>query len=83
LNTFPLQISQNSRSDVTGPDRVAYAYFDYADALALREMASQAELPRYLLAPEVMVFRYVPDLRQQVLSTPSGTRGHVLMRRWR
>ena len=56
MNTFPLQISQNSRSDVTGPDRVTYAYFDYADALALREMASQAELPRYLLAPEVMVF---------------------------
>lgn len=47
---------------------MAYAYFDYADALALREMASQADLPKYLLAPEVSLFlRYVPDLRQQVL----------------
>ncbi|MGU0078938.1 phage integrase family protein, partial [Klebsiella pneumoniae] len=64
MNTFPLQISQNSRSDAIG----TYAYFDYADALALREMASQADLPKYLLAPEVSVFlRYVPDLRQQVL----------------
>ncbi|MBL1592244.1 phage integrase family protein, partial [Klebsiella pneumoniae] len=24
---------------------MAYVYFDYADALALREMASQADLP--------------------------------------
>ncbi|AXH21387.1 tyrosine-type recombinase/integrase [Escherichia coli] len=57
MNTFPLQISQNSRSDAIG----TYAYFDYADALALREMASQADLPKYLLAPEVSVFlRYVP-----------------------
>ncbi|HAB1167010.1 TPA_asm: phage integrase family protein, partial [Salmonella enterica subsp. enterica serovar Enteritidis] len=68
MNTFPLQISQNSRSDAIGTGRVTYAYFDYADALALREMASQADLPKYLLAPEVSVFlRYVPDLRQQVL----------------
>jgi len=68
LTTFPLQISQNSRSDAISADRVIYAYFDYADALALREMAAQADLPRYLLAPEVSAFlRYVPDLRQQVL----------------
>ncbi|MBL1685708.1 phage integrase family protein, partial [Klebsiella pneumoniae] len=35
---------------------MAYVYFDYADALALREMASQADLPKYLLAPEVSLF---------------------------
>lgn len=68
MNTFPLQIPQNSRSDAIETGRVAYVYFDFADALALREMASQADLPKYLLAPEVSLFlRYVPDLRQQVL----------------
>ncbi|ANI75705.1 tyrosine-type recombinase/integrase [Klebsiella pneumoniae] len=50
MNTFPLQISQNSRSDAIGTGRVTYAYFDYADALALREMASLVPLtdPQYV-----------------------------------
>ncbi len=42
---------------------------DYPSALALRQMAIvQDELPKYLLAPEVIaLLHYVPDLHRKML----------------
>lgn len=62
MSTIPAEFSQNSRS-------AQRPYFDYADALALRQMAISAgvDLPRYLLAPEVAILlRYILDLRQRL-----------------
>jgi integrase len=59
--------SQILRSALSAP----VAYFDYADALAIRQMVlacGDLDLPRYLLAPEVAVLlAYLPDLRQRLL----------------
>lgn len=44
-------------------------YFDYREALALRQMALShgCQMPKYLLAPEVNVLlSYLPDLRQRL-----------------
>lgn len=70
LNTYPLNISQNSRSVVSSDPVPAYAYFSYEDALSLRAMALHAglDVPSYLLAPEIAtLLRYLPDLHQQLL----------------
>lgn len=70
LNTYPLNISQNSPSVVSSDPVPAYAYFSYEDALSLRAMALQAglDVPSYLLAPEIAtLLRYLPDLHQQLL----------------
>jgi len=70
LNSYPLNISQNSPSVVSSDPVPAYAYFSYEDALSLRAMALQAglDVPSYLLAPEIAtLLRYLPDLHQQLL----------------
>jgi len=62
LSIIPHELSQNSRS-VTG------AFFDYDDALALRQMALTAGvgMPHYLLAPEVsQLLPYLRDLTQRL-----------------
>ncbi|MCE2003829.1 MULTISPECIES: tyrosine-type recombinase/integrase [Enterobacterales] len=58
MRGLPRELTQNSRSDagahnVTGAS--ATRYFDYASALALRNLAAHygTAMPRYLLAPEV------------------------------
>lgn len=56
------ELSQNSRS-------VTHGYFDYLDALALRQMALTAGvgMPLYLLAPEVcQLLPYLLDLKQRL-----------------
>ncbi|HFE3442991.1 TPA: tyrosine-type recombinase/integrase [Klebsiella aerogenes] len=62
LSILPAEISQISRS-------APKPYFDYEDALALRQMAisSGVDLPRYLLAPEVnILLGYLLDLHQRI-----------------
>ncbi|KQN49986.1 resolvase [Serratia sp. Leaf50] len=69
LKTLPLNISQNSRSDVTA-QRSPVVYFDYSRALSLRAAAlrSGIDVPVYLLVPEVsQLLQYMPDLHQQML----------------
>ena len=53
-------MTQNSRSDVSGQNVTglgAARYFDYSSAVALRNLAAAygTDMPRYLLAPEVIV----------------------------
>lgn len=69
MKTFPLSISQNSRS-VVSAESSNVVYFDYQRALSLRAAAlrSGMEVPVYLLVPEVVqLLYYLPDLHQQML----------------
>lgn len=66
LSVIPHENEQNSRSAIgaSGP------FFHYGYAVALRNMVlatGDAELPLYLLAPEITVLlAYFPDLRQRL-----------------
>ncbi|AVX40702.1 tyrosine-type recombinase/integrase [Yersinia massiliensis] len=64
---IPHEMNQISRSAIRAPAPL----FSYGHALALREKvlaSGDAELPLYLLAPEVTVLlSYLPDLRQRLL----------------
>ena len=58
MRGLPRELSQNSPSDVSAQHasgQSAARYFDYASALALRNLAARygTAMPRYLLAPEV------------------------------
>lgn len=58
MRGLPRELSQISRSDVSAQNVTggsAARYFDYASALALRNLAAHygTAMPRYLLAPEV------------------------------
>jgi len=72
LRTHPLQMLQNSHSDVSVHNvnnPVAARYFDYESAVALRDLAAAygTDMPRYLLAPEVAVLlSRVTDLRKRL-----------------
>lgn len=58
-------------SALSSPSPSLPVAIDYPAALALRQMASlDAELPKYLLAPEVSaLLHYVPDLHRRMLFT--------------
>lgn len=64
-------MSQNAHSDVSGKIVPAAArYFDYAAAVALRNLAAEygTAMPRYLLPPEVAVLlSYEPDQKKHLL----------------
>ncbi|MEN4892406.1 tyrosine-type recombinase/integrase [Erwinia billingiae] len=58
LGNLPRELIQNSRSAASGhsvSDAGAARYFDYAAAVALRNLAARfgTAMPRYLLAPEI------------------------------
>jgi len=58
LGNLPPEVMQNSRSAASGhsvSDAGAARYFDYATAVALRNLAARfgTAMPRYLLAPEI------------------------------
>ncbi|WP_245956808.1 tyrosine-type recombinase/integrase [Edaphovirga cremea] len=66
LSVIPHENEQISRSAISPP----VPFFHYSHALALRNMvlaSGDAELPLYLLAPEIAVLlAYFPDLRQRL-----------------
>lgn len=72
LGSLPHEMTQISRSDVTGQNVTgsgAARYFDYESAVALRNLAAAygTDMPRYLLAPEVSVLlSKVPDLKKRL-----------------
>lgn len=72
MRTLPHILSQNSHSVVSRSDENAEdnatRYFDYASAVALRDIAAAygTAMPRYLLAPEVAVLlTHARDLRHR------------------
>ncbi|WP_420842333.1 tyrosine-type recombinase/integrase [Duffyella gerundensis] len=73
LRGLPRELSQNSSSVVSGRNAAggsAVRYFDYASALALRNLAAHygTAMPRYLLAPEVaLLLDAERDQRQRLL----------------
>lgn len=73
LRGLPRELSQNSSSVVSGRNVAggsAVRYFDYASALALRNLAAHygTAMPRYLLAPEVaLLLDAERDQRQRLL----------------
>ncbi len=72
MGSLPRELTQISRSDVTGQNVTgsgAARYFDYESAVALRNLAAAygTDMPRYLLAPEVAVLlSKVPDLKKRL-----------------
>lgn len=66
-----------SLPSVNGPIGLPAAQTDYGRALALRSMAAAyAELPRYLLAPEVTGLQHhLSDWRQHALVNTLGNTG--------
>lgn len=64
-------MTQNPRSDAGGCATGAARYFDYASAVALRDLAAAfgTAMPRYLLAPEVaLLLSHMPDQRRRLFA---------------